>query len=85
MPKAFPRSFASVNVVVSRDRAAGASSAPNTPCRARAVTRIVKSCARPPMADATANPASPQKNTHLRPSRSLSLPPNSSRLPNARA
>ncbi len=38
MPSALPRSRASVNVVVSRARADGASSAPKAPCTARAAT-----------------------------------------------
>src|SRR5580700_2667073 len=38
----------------------------------------------PPMADTPAKPARPVRNVTFRPSRSASLPPSSSRLPNAR-
>ena len=41
--------------------------------------------AAPPTADATANPARPARKVVLRPSRSESLPPSSSRLPKASA
>ncbi len=37
------------------------------------------------MAEATEKPISPAMNVHLRPKRSPSLPPTSSRLPNASA
>ena len=46
---------------------------------------IPNDCAAPPTADATANPASPPTNVHLRPNRSLIRPPSSRRLPNASA
>ena len=73
-----------MNVVVSRDSADGTSSAANAPWQARAVTSMVKLTEAPPMADTPAKPTSPVKNVTLRPSRSDSLPPSSSRLPNAR-
>ncbi len=82
MPNALPRSFGSLNVVVSRERAAGASIAPNTPWQARAVTSIAKFTDAPPMAEATAKPIRPVMNITLRPIRSASRPQNSSRLPN---
>src|SRR5580693_8130003 len=82
MPNALPRSFGSVNVVASRDRADGASNAAKTPWQARAVTSIVKLTEAPPTAEAAANPASPVRKVTLRPIRSASRPPNSSRLPN---
>ena len=84
-PNALPRSLGSVNVVVSSDSAAGASSAPNAPWQARAATSIPKLVAAPPTADAAANPISPVRNVTLRPKMSASLPPSSSRLPNASA
>ena len=84
-PNALPRSFGSVNVVVSRDSAAGASSAPNAPWQARAVTSMPKLVAAPPTADTTAKPIRPVRKITLRPIRSASRPPNSSRLPNASA
>ena len=83
MPNALPRSFGSVNVVVSRDSAEGTSSAANAPWQARAVTSMVKLTEAPPMAETPAKPTSPVRNVTLRPSRSASLPPSSSRLPNA--
>src|SRR5262245_62506832 len=84
-PNAFPRTAGSLNVVDKIDSAAGASSAPNPPCAARAATSIPKPVAAPPTADAAAKPSAPTRNVTLRPSRSPSRPPNSSRLPNASA
>jgi len=85
MPNALPRSFGSLNVVVSSDSAAGASSAPNAPWQARAVTSMAKLVDAPPMADTAANPISPVRKVTLLPIRSARRPPNSSRLPNASA
>src|ERR1700730_4931855 len=82
---ALPRSPGSVNVVVSSDNAAGASSAANTPCSARAAKSTSKLCAAPPIADATANPIAPPTNVRLRPNRSPSRPPSSNTLPKASA
>ena len=82
MPNALLRSFGSVNVVVSNDSAEGTSSAANAPWAARAVMSMAKLTDAPPMADTTANPARPVRNVTLRPSRSASRPPSSSRLPN---
>ena len=70
IPNAFARSAASVKVVVSSDSAAGARIAPNSPCTARAATSMSKLCAAPPTAEATAKPARPPMNVHLRPKRS---------------
>jgi hypothetical protein len=78
------RSFCWVNVVVSRDSAEGTSSAANAPWQARAVISMAKFTEAPPMAETTAKPARPVRNVTFRPSRSASLPPGSSRLPNAR-
>ncbi len=83
MPNARLRSRVSVNVVVSRDSAAGASSAPKAPWKARAAASIPKDWAAPPTAEASANPVRPAMNVHLRPNRSEILPPSSSRLPKA--
>ena len=80
-----PRSSGSLNVTVSSDSAAGASNAPNAPWQARAATSMPKLTAAPPTADAIAKPSRPTRNVTFRPSRSLSLPPSSSRLPNASA
>jgi hypothetical protein len=80
-----PRSFGSLNVVDRIDRAAGARSAPNAPWAARAATSMPKLVAAPPTADAAAKPSAPVRNVILRPIRSPSRPPTSSRLPNASA
>ena len=85
MPNALGRSAEPWNVTVSNPSADGASSAPNAPCRARAPTSIPNDCAIPPIAEATAKPVNPPMNVHFRPNMSPSLPPSSSRLPNARA
>ena len=84
-PNALPRSDGVVKIVASSDSAAGASSAPNTPCSARAPTSTPKLCAAPPMADATAKPSRPVTNARLRPNRSLMRPPSSSSEPKASA
>ena len=84
MPNALARSLGSVNVVVSSDSAEGTSSAANAPWQARAVISMAKLTDAPPMAETTANPARPARKVVLRPSRSASLPPSSSRLPNVR-
>ena len=79
MPNALPRSDGSVKVVASSASADGASSAPKTPCSARAATSTPKDPAAPPRAEAAAKPSRPPTNAHLRPNRSPSLPPSSSR------
>ncbi len=84
-PNALPRSLGSVNVVVSSDSAAGAISAAKTPWQARAVTSMPKLVDAPPTADTAAKPTRPVMKMTLRPIRSASRPPNSSRLPNASA
>ncbi len=84
-PNALPRSSGRVNVVASSDSAEGASSAPKTPCSARAPTSTPNDPAMPPIAEATAKPARPTMKVHLRPNRSPRRPPNSSRLPKASA
>ena len=66
-PNALARSFGSVNVTVMRDSAAGASSAANAPCRARAANSSSWLRARPPSADAPAKPSRPMMKVRLRP------------------
>ena len=83
MPNARPRSRGSVNVVVSSDRHAGASSAANSPCSARDAVSMANELAAPPSADASAKPDRPVTSVRLRPNRSESLPPSRSRLPKA--
>jgi hypothetical protein len=51
MPNALPRSFGSVNVVVSSDSADGTSSAANAPWQARAMISMAKLTEAPPMAE----------------------------------
>src|SRR5215472_13752101 len=82
MPNAVLRSFGSVKVVVSSDSAVGTSRAANAPWKARAVISMAKLTEAPPMAETPAKPASPVRNVTFRPSRSDSLPPSSSKLPN---
>jgi hypothetical protein len=53
----------------------GVSSAPPTPCRARAATSTSMLGASPHSADATANQHTPTRNTRRRPNRSPSEPP----------
>jgi len=65
--------------------AIGASSAPKAPWQARAATSAPKLPAAPPAADAAAKPASPAMKVAFGPTRSVSLPPSSSRLPKASA
>src|SRR3954462_3075530 len=85
MPNALARSDGSVKVVVSRPSAAGASSAPKTPCDARALTSTPKLPAAPPIAEATAKPIRPAMKVRLRPKRSPMRPPSRSSEPNASA
>ena len=82
MPNALARCFDSVNVVVSSDSADGIKSAANAPWQARAVISMAKLTEAPPIAE---TPPGPARNVTLRPIRSASRPPGSSRLPNARA
>ena len=85
IPNALGRSGESWKVIVSSDSAEGASSAPNAPWSARAATSTANEGASPPSADAPAKPSSPATNVHLRPNKSPSLPPRSSRLPKVSA
>ena len=67
IPNALARSFGSVNVTVSSDSAAGPSSAPNPPWRARATSSVSKPFAAPPSADAAVKPSSATRKVRLRP------------------
>ncbi len=75
IPNALPRSFEPLNVVVSRDRAAGAMNAPNAPCSKKKKKKKKK----------RAKPIRPEMNVTLRPSSEGTFPPSSSRLPKASA
>ena len=85
IPNALGRSGDPSNVTVSNPSAEGASSAPNAPWSVRAATSTPNDWASPPIAEAIENPTRPAIRVHLRPNRSPSLPPSSSRLPNASA
>ncbi|MCP9953283.1 hypothetical protein LUX33_35830 [Actinomadura madurae] len=74
-PNARPRSRARVKVPASRDSPAGASTAANAPCRARAPKSITGFTAAPPRADETPKPSSPIRNARRWPSAPLTLPP----------
>ena len=82
-PNAFARSFGTVNVTEMIARAAGARSAPKTPCSARDAKSRPCVDAIPPSADAPANPRSPMMKIFLRPMKSPIRPPSSSSEPNA--
>jgi hypothetical protein len=69
MPNALPRSFCSVNVVVSSDSADGTRIAPNTPWQARAVTSMAKLTEAPPTAETPAKPIRPARKVTFRPNR----------------
>ena len=66
-PNAWARSFGSVNVTVTMDREAGAISAAKPPWRARAANSSSWLGARPPSAEAPANPRRPMMKVRLRP------------------
>ena len=66
-PNALARSLGATNVTVMSDSAAGASSAANAPCRPRAANSKPAVGARPPSAEAPANPIRPMMNVRLRP------------------
>ncbi len=82
-PKARARSFGSVNVTVSSDSEAGAITAANAPCNARAPKSMAPFCAKPPRAEAAAKPRRLMMNIRLRPMKSAIRPPISNRPPNA--
>ena len=65
MPNALPRSFGSVNVVVSSESADGTRSAANTPWQARAVTSMAKLTEAPPMAETPAKPSQADQERYL--------------------
>ncbi|SLA06479.1 Uncharacterised protein [Mycobacteroides abscessus subsp. abscessus] len=85
MPNAFARSLGAVNITVNSDNAAGARSAPNAPCSARAPKSMPWFSAAPPSAEASANPTNPTISARRRPHRSAMRPPKSSSPPNASA
>ena len=81
-----PRAGLPANVAVTIASAAEARAAPRTrPGRLRPAARTAKFGAAPASADAAANPARSAMKVRLRPNRSDSFPPISSRLPNASA
>src|SRR3954468_865872 len=74
-PNAFARSRPSGKVTATRESAAGASSAANKPCSARAPSSMPVFTAAPPRAEATAKPIRPVRKTRLRPHMSPKRPP----------
>ena len=82
-PKAFARSWDSVNVTEMSERAAGASRAAKTPWSARAAYSISALWEMPPRKEAKANPIRPTMNMRLRPWKSAMRPPSRSRPPKA--
>ena len=66
-PKALARSFGSVNVTVTMDREAGAIRAAKAPWSARAANSSSWFGARPPRAEAPANPIRPMMKVRFRP------------------
>ena len=66
-PNAFARSLGTVKVTEIIARAAGARSAPKTPCNAREAKSIPWVDAIPPRAEAAAKPARPMRKIFLRP------------------
>src|SRR5215469_6806564 len=84
-PMARLRGGPSGNVVVTRDRAAGATMAPPTPWIARAVSSQAWVVANPPNSEAAANKRTPAMNTRRRPRMSPARPPSSSRPPKVSA
>ena len=82
-PNAFARSFGTLKVTEIIASAAGASSAPKTPCNARDAKRSPWVDEIPPSADAPAKPMSPTMKMRLRPMKSPMRPPRRSKEPNA--
>src|SRR5512132_290839 len=81
MPIAFARSVGSVKSVIISERATAETTAPPTPCTARAEISIACEFAKPHTADATVNRATPAMNSLRCPKRSPSLPPRSRKPP----
>ncbi len=84
-PMARLRRGPSGNVVAISASAVGATTAPPTPCTARAASSQAGEVASPPASEAAENSSSPATNIRRRPSRSPARPPSSSRPPNVRA
>jgi hypothetical protein len=81
MPMAFARSVGSVKSVIISERATADTTAPPTPCRARAPISIPCESENPHTADAAVKRATPARNILRWPRRSPSLPPRSSKPP----
>ncbi len=84
MPSALARSDSVVNRRVTRASEAGASSAADAPCRARATSSTSPVGASPAMTEAAVKPAMPARKSRRWPWRSARRPPSSRRLPNGR-
>ena len=81
-PSAMLRSRPSRKVVTTIESAAGASSAPPSPCSARVTISAPSDQASPDSNEPSVKTATPAMNSRLRPSRSASRPPSSSVPPN---
>jgi hypothetical protein len=84
MPSALLRSAPSAKIVVTIERAAGASAAAPSPCTARAAISASIDVAMPPASEARPNTVKPPTNSLRRPNRSASRPPSRSSPPKAR-
>ena len=85
MANAVPRSFPPGKATVSKASAAGASSAANTPCSARAPISSQGCSAMPPIRDAPAKPAAATMKVRLRPQKSAMRPPSNRKAPKTSA
>ena len=74
MPNALPRSFGSVNVVVSSDSADGTRIAPNAPWQARAVISMAKLTEAPPIGRDAGEAEQADQERHL-PAEQVGQPP----------
>ena len=84
-PSAMLRSRPSANIVVRIERAAGASSAPPSPCVTRKAISELSDQAKPASSELTVKRATPAMNSRRRPSRSAILPPSRRKPPNMSA
>ena len=81
MPIAFARSAGSVNRVIISESATAETTAPPSPCTARAATSMPCELARPQASEATREERIPTRNSRRCPKRSPSRPPSSRKPP----
>jgi hypothetical protein len=84
MPNALVRRGPSAKVLTRIDSAAGAASAPPSPCPEREITSWPSESASPAVSEETVNRASPASSTRRWPSRSAARPPSSRKPPSIR-